>query len=202
MRELFNAGIRISLYDPKIDFNYHYIHQVFSQLWVIIIKCSHNRDLPRYELRSDDFTMSHLEGWFTSNIWSVIVDACLIDLETVEFVRSEVKLLLGRKCDGIARELGSPEEFAISEGRCWTGEDGTKYLSDALKMPKVMRDMLHQRIRRHSVSFYRIARCLEHSGGAKLKSEDLKDQLKNKRFIQAQTDDDHDFHDEEAHSVE
>ncbi|RUS24400.1 hypothetical protein BC938DRAFT_473632 [Jimgerdemannia flammicorona] len=66
MRELVNAGIRISLYDPKIDFNYHYIHQVFSQL------------LPRYELRSDDFTMSHLEGWFTSNIWSVIVDACRI----------------------------------------------------------------------------------------------------------------------------
>ena len=161
MRELVNSGINISPYDSKKHFNFHYIHQVFSQL------------LPRYELRPNDFTRGHLEGWFTSNIWSVIVDACFIDLETIEFIRGEgcsgasrqrknrdrknskVNKIMGRKCDGIARDLGSPEEFAVSEeGRTWTGEDGTKYLSDgSLKMPKVMRDMLFQKIKKDGVSF-------------------------------------------------
>ncbi|RUS13694.1 hypothetical protein BC938DRAFT_477718 [Jimgerdemannia flammicorona] len=71
--------------------------------------------LPRYELRLNDFTTSHLEGWFTSNIWSIVIDACFVDLEIVEFIRGEgcsrasrerkncgrsnskVKMLLGRK---------------------------------------------------------------------------------------------------------
>ncbi|GES78735.1 C2H2-type zinc finger transcription factor [Rhizophagus clarus] len=161
MREVVNSGINISPYDPKQHFNFHYIHQVFSQL------------LPRYELRPNDFTRSHLEGWFASNIWSAIVDACFIDLETIEFVRGEgcssasrqrknrerkcskTKKIMGRKCDGIARDLGSPEEFAVSEeGSTWTGEDGTKYLSDgSLKMPKLMRDMLLQKIKNHGVNF-------------------------------------------------
>ncbi|RUP51847.1 hypothetical protein BC936DRAFT_145197, partial [Jimgerdemannia flammicorona] len=162
MREVINAGIKISPYDAKKHFNYHYIHQVFSQL------------LPRYELRSNGFTMSHLEGWFTSNIWSVIVDACFVDVETVDLFgegcsrasgqrknsareSSETRMLLGRKCDGIVRELGSPEEFAVSEeGRNWTGEDGTKYLVDGgLKIPKIMRDMLHQKLRKDGVNVMR-----------------------------------------------
>lgn len=50
MREVINSGINISPYDSKKHFNFHYIHQVFSQL------------LPRYELRPKDFTRSHLEG--------------------------------------------------------------------------------------------------------------------------------------------
>ncbi|RUP46112.1 hypothetical protein BC936DRAFT_147344 [Jimgerdemannia flammicorona] len=155
--------------------------------------------LPRYELRSNDFTTSHLEGWFTSNIWSIVIDACFVDLEIVEFIgkqcylylalifassscyiinlafrgegcsrasgerkncgrsNSKVKMLLGRKCDGIVQELRSPEEYAISEeGRHWTGKDGTKYLADGcLKLPKVMRDVLHQKLRKHGIDFVR-----------------------------------------------
>ncbi|RUS26097.1 hypothetical protein BC938DRAFT_471241 [Jimgerdemannia flammicorona] len=131
--------------------------------------------LPRYELRSNDFTTSHLEGWFTSNIWSIVIDACFVDLEIVEFIRGEgcsrasgerkncgrsnskVKMLLGRKCDGVVQELRSPEEYAISEeGRHWTGKDGTKYLADGcLKLPKVMRDVLHQKLRKHGIDFVR-----------------------------------------------
>ncbi|KAG9285730.1 hypothetical protein G9A89_001618 [Geosiphon pyriformis] len=147
MCEVINAGIKISPYDAKKHFNSHYIHQAFPQL---------------YELRSNDFTMSHLEGWFTSNIWSVIIDPCFVDVETrrrlfpcirktEEFCESsETRMLLGYKCDGIVRELESPEEFAVSEeGRNWTGEDGTKYLVDGgLKISKIMRDMLHQKLRK------------------------------------------------------
>ncbi|CAB4408188.1 unnamed protein product [Rhizophagus irregularis] len=62
---------------------------------------------------------------------------------------------MGCKCDGIARDLRSPEEFAISEeGYTWTEENGTKYLSDgSLKIPKIIRDMLFQKIKKYGVSF-------------------------------------------------
>ncbi|CAG8609922.1 11528_t:CDS:2 [Funneliformis caledonium] len=161
LRKLVNDGLHISPYDPVKHFHYQYVHQVFSQL------------LPRYELRPDDFTNSHLEGWFTSNVWSIIVDACFIDLQSIEFIRGEgcsrasaqrkntgraspkEKAMFGRKCDGIARKVGSLDEYAISEeGRIWNGENGTKYLSDGgLKMPKIMKDMLHQKINKHGLSF-------------------------------------------------
>ncbi|GBC02996.1 hypothetical protein RclHR1_04920005 [Rhizophagus clarus] len=66
----------------------------------------------------------------------VIVTACFIDLERLNLSGVKAVLLLqdrekpckrkcskaekimGRKCDGIARDLGSPEEFAVSEERC------------------------------------------------------------------------------------
>ncbi|CAG8685954.1 6487_t:CDS:2, partial [Funneliformis caledonium] len=160
LRKLINAGIDLPSYDSQRDFDYHYIHEVFSHL------------LPRYELRPNDYTNSHLEGWFKTNIWSVIVDCCLLDVVNSEFIRgegcsrasgqrknkgrksSEVRKILGRKCDGILRELGTPDEFAISEeGRLWDGEDGTKYLSDGLrKLPKTMRDTLAQKVKKFKLS--------------------------------------------------
>ncbi|CAG8725546.1 4752_t:CDS:2 [Funneliformis mosseae] len=112
-----------------------------------------------------------------------LVDACFIDLQSIELIRSayikfyylvekdalvllhnekntgraspKEKAMFGRKCDGIARKVGSLDEYAISEeGRIWNGENGTKYLSDGgLKMPKIMKDMLHQKINKHGLSF-------------------------------------------------
>ena len=82
----------------------------------------------------------------------------------------EVRKLLGHKCDGILRELGTPDEFAISEeGKLWDGEDGTKYLTNGLKkLPKTMRDTLVQKVRKYKLSSV-ISRQLEivgflHSG--------------------------------------
>ncbi|KAF0377349.1 hypothetical protein F8M41_012635 [Gigaspora margarita] len=102
------------------DYDYHYIHEVFSHL------------LPRYEFRPNDLINPHLEGWFKTNIWSIIVDSCLLDVINSEFIR-------GEGCS-LASELGTPEEFAISEeGKLWDGEDGTKCLTDGLKkLPKTM----------------------------------------------------------------
>lgn len=63
---------------------------------------------------------------------------------------SKVKMLLGRKCDGIVRELGSPEEYAISDNGL------EKYLADgSLKLPKVMQDVLHQKLRKHGIRLVR-----------------------------------------------
>ncbi|CAI2194859.1 4547_t:CDS:2, partial [Funneliformis geosporum] len=127
MRELVNSGINISPYDSKKHFNFHYIHQVFSQL------------LPRQlNLSEAKAVLVHQDSE-----------------KNRERKNPKVRKIMGRKCDGIVRDLGSPEEFAVSEeGRTWTGEDGTKYLSDgSLKMPKIMRDMLFQKIKKHGVSF-------------------------------------------------
>ncbi|RUP06167.1 hypothetical protein BC936DRAFT_140443, partial [Jimgerdemannia flammicorona] len=162
LREVVHAGFNISPYDTREHFDYYYVHQVFSQL------------LMRYELRSEDFTSCHLEGWFQTNIWSIIIDTCFIDLKTIEFVRGEgcslasgqrkndgrenadIKKLCGHKCDGIAREMGSFEEYAVSEeGRFWTGKDDTKCLADGLKLFKLMRDMLHQKIRKYGLDLVR-----------------------------------------------
>ncbi|CAI2199251.1 5926_t:CDS:2, partial [Funneliformis geosporum] len=132
LRKLINAGINLPSYDSQRDFDYHYIHEVFSHL-------------------PNDYTNSHLEGWFKTNIWSVIVDCCLLDVGRKS---SEVRKFLGRKYDGILRELGTLNEFAISEeGRLWDGVDRTKYLSDRLrKLPKMMRDTLGKKVKKLKLS--------------------------------------------------
>ncbi|CAJ0752569.1 22187_t:CDS:10, partial [Entrophospora sp. SA101] len=123
MREVINSGLNIVSYDARKHYNHHYVHQVFSNL------------LPRYELRQKDFTSSHIEGWYLTNIWSVIIDLCLVDIEELEFIRASserenrgrdntnIRMQFGRRCDGIGRVLGSIDEFALSEeGKNWEGE--------------------------------------------------------------------------------
>lgn len=62
---------------------------------------------------------------------------------------------IGRKCDGILRELASIEEYAVSEeGNLFVGKSGTKYLANCgLKMPKVMKDMIKQKVNKHGIDF-------------------------------------------------
>lgn len=43
--------------------------------------------LLRYELRPQDFSNPHLEGWFKTNLWSIIVDSCFLDVLDAEFIR-------------------------------------------------------------------------------------------------------------------
>ncbi|CAB4419588.1 unnamed protein product [Rhizophagus irregularis] len=161
LRRVINIDIDLSSYNPRRDYDYYYVHEVFSHL------------LLRYELRPQDFSNPHLEGWFKTNLWSIIVDSCFLDVLDAEFIRGEgcsrasgqrknkgrkdskVRKLVGRKCDGILRKLGTPEEYAISEeGKLWDGEDGTKFLADGFKkLPKTMRDTLVQKVKRFNLSF-------------------------------------------------
>jgi hypothetical protein len=70
---------------------------------------------------------------------------------------AEEKKLLGARCDGIARVVGSPEEFAASEeAQSWDGDTSTKYLRDGgLKLPKVMHAMLCQKIKKYNLGMVR-----------------------------------------------
>lgn len=50
---------------------------------------------------------------------------------------------IGRKGDGIFRLKGDRLEFgAIEAGRKWEDKNGRKYITDSLKLSKMLRDML------------------------------------------------------------
>ncbi|POG62509.1 hypothetical protein GLOIN_2v611442 [Rhizophagus irregularis DAOM 181602=DAOM 197198] len=75
LRRVINIDIDLSSYNPRRDYDYYYVHEVFSHL------------LLRYELRPQDFSNPHLEGWFKTNLWSIIVDSCFLDVLDAEFIR-------------------------------------------------------------------------------------------------------------------
>nr|CAG8581599.1 8058_t:CDS:1 [Entrophospora candida] len=53
--------------------------------------------------------------------------------------------MIGRKGDGVFRLCKKRLEFgAIEAGRKWEGQHGTKYLTDSLKLCKMLKDMLAQ----------------------------------------------------------
>ncbi len=111
--------------------------------------------------KEHDFTLdqSRLEGWYEHNIWSHLIDPVFHDLE-IELVRGEGMSLsssdrkndeeqnsdrkkIGRKGDGIFRISKDRLEFgAIEAGRKWEGANGRKYITDSLKLSKMLRDML------------------------------------------------------------
>jgi len=112
--------------------------------------------------KEHDFSLDQLrlEGWYEYNIWSHLIDPVFHDLE-IELVRgegmslsssdrkndedqnSEDRKKIGRKGDGIFRMSKDRLEFgAIEAGRKWEGVNGRKYITDSLKLSKMLRDML------------------------------------------------------------
>ncbi|CAG8575774.1 990_t:CDS:2 [Acaulospora morrowiae] len=104
---------------------------------------------------------SLLEGWYEMNMWSRVIDPAFdnlnIDLvrgESMSYASSDRKNLtretndrkkLGRKGDGVFRLRKDRLEFgAIETGRKWEGKSGTKYMTDSLKICKMLKDMLNQ----------------------------------------------------------
>lgn len=83
---------------------------------------------------------------------------------------ADERKLIGAKCDGIVRDLHSTQEYAVAEeAKSWDGKDSTKYLSDGWrKLPKVMHNMLHQKVRNYDLHRVRSSQLeivgLLHSG--------------------------------------
>ncbi|CAG8519357.1 7616_t:CDS:2, partial [Funneliformis caledonium] len=104
---------------------------------------------------------SKLEGWFEMNVWAHLVDPAFRGME-IELVRGEGQSLsssnrknidrtvndrkkIGKKGDGIFRLRNNHLEFgAIEAGRNWEGSKGTKFLTDSLKMCKMLKDILNE----------------------------------------------------------
>ncbi|RIB13501.1 hypothetical protein C2G38_2144522 [Gigaspora rosea] len=114
---------------------------------------------------NENFTMnpsSRLEGWYQHNIWSPIIDPAFRNFE-IDLIRGEGSSMassdrknddtdceedrkkIGRKGDGMFRLNGDRLEFgAIEAGKKWEGRNGKKYITDSLKLSKMLRDMLVQ----------------------------------------------------------
>ncbi|CAG8586136.1 15880_t:CDS:2 [Funneliformis caledonium] len=107
LRRVISIDIYLSSYNPRRNYDYYYVHEVFSHL-------------------PQDLFNPHLEDWFKTNLWSIIVDNCFLDVLDAEFIRSE----------GCSRA------------------SGTKFLANGFKkLPKTMRDTLVQKVKKYNLSF-------------------------------------------------
>nr|CAG8600785.1 674_t:CDS:1 [Entrophospora candida] len=114
-----------------------------------------------WEKEEDPFDPLKLEGWYEMGVWSCLVDPAFSNLN-IDLVRGEGmslassdrknhersvadRKMIGRKGDGVFRLCKKRLEFgAIEAGRKWEGQHGTKYLTDSLKLCKMLKDMLAQ----------------------------------------------------------
>ncbi|CAG8813346.1 41774_t:CDS:2 [Gigaspora margarita] len=125
------------------------------------INSSYRGILRLWEMEENPIIDSLLEGWYEMNMWSRVIDPAFdnlnIDLvrgEGMSHASSDRKNLtrttndrkkLGRKGDGVFRLCNDRLEFgAIETGRKWEGNSGTKYMTDSLKICKMLKDMLNQ----------------------------------------------------------
>ncbi|CAG8661561.1 7912_t:CDS:2, partial [Funneliformis mosseae] len=78
-----------------------------------------------WEGESNFNSSSKLEGWFEMNVWAHLVDPAFRGME-IELRNNHL-------------EFG-----AIEAGRNWEGSKGTKFLTDSLKMCKMLKDILNE----------------------------------------------------------
>lgn len=107
----------------------------------------------------------HLEGWYAAQIWSLVIDKCLLSLPGITFESKEgscrasalrknrnrtgptERMKSGPRLDGIIRsidddvfEYGGTEVARTFQG----GTKSTKWMHDSRKLAKALRDMLHR----------------------------------------------------------
>jgi hypothetical protein len=110
---------------------------------------------------------THLEDWYTSNVWTRVVDDCFLSLPQVSLQRKEAtcqstalrrnrnrdevstRQKIGPRLDGLLRSTDdNSHEFCAIEAATELrgGTFNTKWLSDKAKLSKVLRDMLSRLI--------------------------------------------------------
>ncbi|KAG0643436.1 hypothetical protein HOY80DRAFT_945688 [Tuber brumale] len=138
-------------YDSKIHYN--------SQWADVVIR----RFLMLLEAPGEPLRTSHLEDWYSSYVWSSILDDSLLNLPGMTVERKEspcratslrknrrrqklsTRMKLGSRLDAIIRtsEDDYHEYGAMEVARTFTGGvTSTKWLGDAFKLVKALRDML------------------------------------------------------------
>ncbi|KAL0639095.1 hypothetical protein Q9L58_001778 [Maublancomyces gigas] len=112
-----------------------------------------------------DLFSDNLEGWYDVNIWSLIVDHCLQNLEGMKTVRKESTCMatakrknqkrtktgkgnhtkIGRRFDGIVRTNGDEDfEYGLMEVAKTSrgGQTATKWIDTIFKVAKALHDMM------------------------------------------------------------
>lgn len=118
-----------------------------------------------FEAPNEPLRASHMEDWYTSHLWSQIIDSCLLDLPTMTLERKESpcratsfrknrnrtktggltnRFKIGPRLDGVIRTVEDDyyEYGGMEVARSFGGVTSTKWLSDSLKLAKALRDML------------------------------------------------------------
>ncbi|CAG8634137.1 11296_t:CDS:2, partial [Ambispora gerdemannii] len=135
-------------YDRNIYYDLNFINYAYRGMLFL------------WERKENPF-IERLEGWYEMNVWSHLIDPAFHNLN-IDLVRGEGMSLassdrknlertiharkkIGRKGDGVFRLCMDRLEFgAIESGRKWEGQSGTKYMTDSLKICKMLKDMLNQ----------------------------------------------------------
>ena len=113
------------------------------------------------EAPGEPLRTAHLEDWYSSYIWSSILDDCLLDLPGMTVERKESpcrassirknrhrtkshRMKLGARLDAIIRTVEDDyyEYGGMEVARTFNGVTSTKWLGDEFKLVRAMRDML------------------------------------------------------------
>ncbi|KAG0124167.1 hypothetical protein HOY82DRAFT_494394 [Tuber indicum] len=138
-------------YDSKVHYNSQWADVVIRRFQMLL-------DAPGEPLRTP-----HLEDWYSSYVWSSILDDCLLNLHGMTVERKEspcratslrknrhrqklaTRMKHGSRFDAIIRtsEDNYYEYGAMEVARTFIGGvTSTKWLSDTFKLAKALRDML------------------------------------------------------------
>ncbi|CAG8821354.1 22810_t:CDS:2, partial [Gigaspora margarita] len=96
------------------------------------------------KIDENPFDSLKLEGWFEINIWSRLIDPAFDNLN-IDLIRGEGMSFASSERKNIQRKINDHKKF----GRKGDGEEinGMKYMSDSLKISKILKDMLDKLIR-------------------------------------------------------
>ncbi|RUP44941.1 hypothetical protein BC936DRAFT_148828 [Jimgerdemannia flammicorona] len=148
------------LYNREMHYDAEWVDLVIRKMCVFIF--THYFPLPLLENPDHLLRKPHLEGWYDSNIWSFIVDHALQDLRCMvterkessslatairknrKRIRKEDRSRIGRRLDAIVKTDDDAyyEYGAVEVARTFRSIKSTKWLTDNLKLAKVLHDML------------------------------------------------------------
>ncbi|CAG8814122.1 30182_t:CDS:2, partial [Racocetra persica] len=163
-----------TMYNQEQHYDYQYIHQVFTHM------------LDEYESPKNRLTQQHSEGWYATNIWSMLIDKAFLNVLNIELVCEDTcsiassnrkndnelykikgqRKAIGRRIDGIFKNTVNGYEYGgIEVSKICQGPHERKNLDIVKKMEIV--GLLHSRLQLQQL-------LMDYGGGSclRLKKED------------------------------
>ncbi|CAG8500222.1 16690_t:CDS:2 [Funneliformis caledonium] len=148
LRKAFSEPL-VSEFDRNLHFDLDFINFAYRGMLFL------------WEKDVDPFDSIKLEGWYEMCVWSRLINPTFENLD-INLVREEGmsltssdqknikrsvadRKIIVQKGDGIFKQYKKHIEFgAVEAGRKWEGKNSTKYLTDSLKLCKMIKDVLTQ----------------------------------------------------------
>ncbi|CAG8578395.1 6884_t:CDS:2, partial [Scutellospora calospora] len=88
---------------------------------------------------NNPFDSLKLEGWYEMNIWSHLIDPAFYNVN-INLIHSEEMSFASSDRKNVERTTNDRKKA----GREWKEQSETKYITDSLKICKMLKDMLNQ----------------------------------------------------------